>query len=53
MSKILIGERFGRLTVLNFSGTNHRNNAMWRCLCDCGITLSKIEKRSEFIDLFK
>ncbi len=36
----LIGQRFGRLTVLEMSETHitpkGRNVYMWKCLCDCG-----------------
>lgn len=31
----LLGKRFGRLEVIEFSGTNSRG-AMWKCKCDCG-----------------
>jgi hypothetical protein len=34
----LMGQRFGRLLVLEFSGLNKWNKALWLCLCDCGIT---------------
>lgn len=34
--KRLNGQRFGRLTVIGFSGMNHRHNALWECVCDCG-----------------
>ncbi len=29
------GNKYGRLTVLEYTGTNHKN-AMWKCICDCG-----------------
>lgn len=32
----LTGQRFGRLTVLQKSGTSF-GAALWLCLCDCGI----------------
>ena len=32
----LVGQRFGRLVVTEFSHVDHRKNAVWRCLCDCG-----------------
>src|SRR3954462_11937569 len=32
--KNLIGQRFGRLVVLEFSHV--RKHAYWRCRCDCG-----------------
>ncbi|MDD4624634.1 MAG: hypothetical protein PHX40_04625 [Bacilli bacterium] len=31
----LIGQRFGRLTVLE-RAENKNNNTMWKCICDCG-----------------
>lgn len=33
----LVGEHYGRLTVV--SCTNHKQNGcyMWRCVCDCGV----------------
>lgn len=38
MSKIrdLSGQKFGRLTVLEFAGMNKKRNSMWRCRCECG-----------------
>ena len=32
----LTGQRFGRLTVLEYSHTNKHKKSMWKCLCDCG-----------------
>lgn len=32
----LNGLRFGRLTVVGFSGLNKHRKATWNCLCDCG-----------------
>ena len=32
----LIGERFGRLTVHDFSHINDKGNIFWECICDCG-----------------
>lgn len=32
----LTGQRFGRLTVIQRSGSGSGGSAMWRCLCDCG-----------------
>lgn len=34
--KDLTGMRFGQLRVIDYSHTDHNNNAYWRCLCDCG-----------------
>lgn len=33
--KNLVGERFGRLTVLSFVGTD-RHGSIWNCACECG-----------------
>ena len=30
------GNRYGRLTVLEFAGIEKRKHALWRCRCDCG-----------------
>lgn len=32
----LTGQKFGRLTVIEYLGINPDNNAMWKCKCDCG-----------------
>lgn len=32
----LTGRRFGRVTALEFAGTNDSGNAVWRCECACG-----------------
>jgi hypothetical protein len=32
----LIGQVFGRLTVIEDAGKNKHNNVIWKCLCDCG-----------------
>lgn len=32
----LVGERFGRLTVIERAGTHKFGFAIWRCRCDCG-----------------
>lgn len=35
--KDLVGQRFGNLTVINFSGKSVPYKAsLWECLCDCG-----------------
>jgi hypothetical protein len=38
MSKLidLTGQRFGRLVVVEMSGSDRNGRALWRCLCDCG-----------------
>jgi len=38
--KDLVGRRFGRLTVLEFAGTDKYHNALWFCRCDCGNELN-------------
>jgi len=32
----MVGKRFGRLTVLEYAGTNKHRKSMWICECDCG-----------------
>ena len=32
----LTGQKFGRLTVLEFAGHNKHGSALWKCRCDCG-----------------
>ena len=35
----LVGERFGKLTVIEFAGVKKygkKNARMWKCKCDCG-----------------
>lgn len=32
----LLGQKFGRLTVLEFSHIGERKNSFWKCKCDCG-----------------
>lgn len=34
--KDLSGQRFGRLTVIERSGSDHKGLATWLCRCDCG-----------------
>lgn len=34
--KDLTGQRFGRLTVIDYAGSNKHQKAIWNCLCDCG-----------------
>lgn len=38
--KDLIGKKFGRLTVIGFSGLDKCKKAQWRCLCNCGKLVS-------------
>lgn len=35
-AKEIVGQRFGRLVVVERAGTNAHRGAMWRCKCDCG-----------------
>lgn len=35
-SAMLLGRRFGKLTVVERTGSNKRHNALWKCRCDCG-----------------
>ncbi len=32
----LLGQKFGRLAVMESAGRDKKHNALWRCLCDCG-----------------
>lgn len=34
----LVGQKFGKLLVVSFEGTNNRRQALWNCQCDCGNT---------------
>ena len=34
--KDLTGQRFGRLVVIERSGSNNQKRATWKCCCDCG-----------------
>lgn len=40
----LTGQRFGRLTVIEYAGGAERG-AMWRCACDCGGEVTKFAAR--------
>jgi hypothetical protein len=46
----ITGERFGRLVAMQRVGKDKRNNALWRCKCDCGNEVirstSELRKRS-------
>ena len=35
----LVGKKFDRLTVVEYSHTNKHGKAMWVCLCECGNTI--------------
>jgi len=32
----LIGQKFGKLTVVSLAGRDVKSNVMWECRCDCG-----------------
>lgn len=34
--KDLVGQKFGKLTVLSRCGSNGSRQATWNCICDCG-----------------
>lgn len=35
-SSIKIGQKFGKLTVLEYAGKDKYKNNLWKCKCDCG-----------------
>lgn len=43
-AKDMLGERFGRLAVMEYAG-NKDGIALWKCLCDCGESLVAIGKQ--------
>lgn len=36
MLKLKPGDRFGRLTVVEFSHVDEKHFSRWKCVCDCG-----------------
>ena len=36
MRKSLVGQRFGKLKVVGYEGTDKFRNGLWLCECDCG-----------------
>lgn len=34
----MVGQKFGKLTVIEYAGTNKRKSRTWLCKCDCGNT---------------
>lgn len=42
--QLLIGQKFGKLTVTKFLGTNYYKKHMYECLCDCGNTTIVLEQ---------
>lgn len=52
MSKVIpmVGNRFGKLVVVEYAGTNNRRKSLWRCLCDCGsnvVVMGELLRRGE------
>lgn len=45
--KCIIGEKFGRLTVLGYAGKTKSGHSLVRCMCDCGT--EKIVSRSNLV----
>src|SRR5260370_31670787 len=35
----LVGEVHGRLTVMEYVGTDNYRDSLWRCLCSCGTVI--------------
>lgn len=44
----IVGQRFGRLTVLEYAGSTEYRASRWKCQCDCGKT--KIIQRGALIN---
>lgn len=38
----IVGQKFGRLTVLEATPERKRKNIVWKCLCDCGTICDKL-----------
>lgn len=36
MIKDISGNRYGRLTVVEYAGKNRQGKSLWKCKCDCG-----------------
>ena len=34
--KNIIGQRYGKLTVIDYTNENRHGSALWKCQCDCG-----------------
>ena len=32
----MAGQKFGRLSVIEYAGKDNRGESRWRCICDCG-----------------
>ena len=33
-----LGKKYGKLTVIEYAGSNNNNSALWKCQCECGNT---------------
>ena len=40
----LVGQKFGRLVVLEEVGRDIRRHVVWKCLCDCGTTVDVVAR---------
>lgn len=48
LTKNLVGQRFGRLTVVEYAGTKKygsSSNALWKCICDCQLDKPEEERK--------
>jgi hypothetical protein len=32
----LVGQKFGRLTVMHYAGATKKRHSLWTCVCRCG-----------------
>ena len=46
-SNNLIGQKFGKLTVIERAENNKQGKAMWKCRCDCGKVKPKPDSSSD------
>lgn len=44
-AKKLVGQRFGKLVVIERAGSDKHKQAVWKCLCDCGKELFVTSRR--------
>lgn len=35
------GNKYGKLTVIDFSHIDNKNQVCWNCICDCGILVTR------------
>lgn len=40
--KDISGQRFGTLTAIEMVGSDSKNRALWKCVCDCGAIVIKL-----------